>query len=187
MRRTLITQGVAQCRHGPPRPLTSLDLGDNRIGDQGAERLAAALERNITLTSLNLGFNGIGAQMAERLAGALDLNRGGIRVMTVNCSKASAPDSNVCRIMFTDIGGSEVATMDVMKETKIGTLTRQLVAQSKHRGHWRFVLPNGNLLKDLDMVSIEWLNASMGDQAPQAEDEEEESVHERPSKLSRTV
>ena len=89
--------------------------------------------------------------------------------------------------MFTDIGGSEVATMDVMKPTKIGTLTRQLVAQSNHRGHWRFVLPNGNLLKDLDMVSIEWLNASMGDQAPQAEYEEEESVRERPSKLSRTV
>ena len=89
--------------------------------------------------------------------------------------------------MFTDIGGSEVATMDVMKPTTLGTLTRQLVAQSNHRGHWRFVLPNGNLLKDLDMVSIEWLNASMGSQAPQAEYEEEESVRERPSKLSRTV
>ena len=64
--------------------VNSLNLGNNDIGAEGAERLAAALERNTTLTSLNLGFNGIGAQMAERLARALDLNRGGIRVVTVN-------------------------------------------------------------------------------------------------------
>eukprot|EP00404_Azadinium_spinosum_P044714 CAMPEP_0180804310 /NCGR_PEP_ID=MMETSP1038_2-20121128/61389_1 /TAXON_ID=632150 /ORGANISM="Azadinium spinosum, Strain 3D9" /LENGTH=48 /DNA_ID= /DNA_START= /DNA_END= /DNA_ORIENTATION= len=48
--------------------MTSLDLGDNYIGAQGAERLAGALKRNRTMTSLNLDRNDIGAQGAERLA-----------------------------------------------------------------------------------------------------------------------
>ena len=46
--------------------LTNLNLACNRIGAQGAERVAAALEHNTTLTFLNLTSNFIGAQGAER-------------------------------------------------------------------------------------------------------------------------
>jgi hypothetical protein len=74
--------------------LTTLDLGSNRIGAQGAEHLANALQQNIvwlftsldllcnlfihhspqTLTTLDLGSNRIGAQGAEHLVNALQQN-----------------------------------------------------------------------------------------------------------------
>ncbi len=81
--------------------LTTLDLGSNRIGAQGAEHLANALQQNIvwlftsldllcnlfihhspqTLTTLDLGSNRIGAQGAEHLANALQQNM--VRLFTL--------------------------------------------------------------------------------------------------------
>ena len=40
--------------------LTSIDLGDNDIGDQGGIAIAKALEENSTLISINLSHNEIG-------------------------------------------------------------------------------------------------------------------------------
>jgi hypothetical protein len=51
--------------------LTSLGLGDNWIGDEGARALAGALGGMAGLTSLGLGANRIGAEGAGALAGAL--------------------------------------------------------------------------------------------------------------------
>merc|ERR1712129_297036 len=52
----------------------------------GAEWLAAALEHNITLTSLGLNGNNIGDNCAEQIAAALDKNKLGCRVLTFRCS-----------------------------------------------------------------------------------------------------
>ena len=54
--------------------LTSLNLGDNRIGDDGAKALATALKNNTSLTSLNLLGNRIGDDGAKALATALETN-----------------------------------------------------------------------------------------------------------------
>jgi hypothetical protein len=54
--------------------LTTLDLRDNNIGDEGAHALAAALGDNATLTALHLSHNNIGAEVARALAAALGNN-----------------------------------------------------------------------------------------------------------------
>jgi Ran GTPase-activating protein (RanGAP) involved in mRNA processing and transport len=54
--------------------LTSLDLGNNSIGDVGAASLAEALGYNTALKELNLGDNSIGTAGAASLAEALKVN-----------------------------------------------------------------------------------------------------------------
>ena len=51
--------------------LTLLDLGWNKIGDEGAGRLAEVLGSMTALTMLGLGSNEIGDEGAGRLAGVL--------------------------------------------------------------------------------------------------------------------
>ena len=55
--------------------LTSLDLEDNDIGDDGANALAQALETNTSLTSLNLGFNNIGDEIKSSIDHLIEKNR----------------------------------------------------------------------------------------------------------------
>ena len=45
--------------------LTSLNLGGNKVGDDGARALAEAMKTNATLTSLDLGWNEVGADGAR--------------------------------------------------------------------------------------------------------------------------
>jgi Leucine-rich repeat (LRR) protein len=45
--------------------LTSLDLCNNNIGDEGAKALADALLKNTSLTSLDLGHNNIGSALTN--------------------------------------------------------------------------------------------------------------------------
>ena len=47
--------------------LTSLNLSDNEIGDEGVKVLAEVLKVNKTLTYLNLRFNHIGNEYTEVL------------------------------------------------------------------------------------------------------------------------
>ena len=54
--------------------VTSIDLSNNKIGDEGVATLAAALEKNSTLTSIILGCNNIGNVGAAHLAAALEKN-----------------------------------------------------------------------------------------------------------------
>jgi len=54
----------------PQSKLTSLDLGYNRIGDEGAKAIATALPQS-KLTSLDLGYNRIGGEGAKAIATAL--------------------------------------------------------------------------------------------------------------------
>ncbi|KAL1495116.1 hypothetical protein AB1Y20_016983 [Prymnesium parvum] len=54
--------------------LTSLNLGENEIGAEGAAHIAEALKTNATLTSLNLRGNDIGAEGAAHIAEALKTN-----------------------------------------------------------------------------------------------------------------
>ena len=51
--------------------LAHLELGYNRIGDEGAGRLAAVLGQCASLAHLNIRNNGIGAEGAGRLAAVL--------------------------------------------------------------------------------------------------------------------
>lgn len=55
--------------------LTSLNLGDNCLGDEGAAHLATALASNRTLTELNLAGNGLSDAGADLLAAMLETNR----------------------------------------------------------------------------------------------------------------
>ena len=50
--------------------LTDLQLWNNNIGNEGAERIGAALEKNAVLTSLNLGENNLreGAAASRSIA-----------------------------------------------------------------------------------------------------------------------
>merc|ERR1712137_1175232 len=54
--------------------LTSLDLWNNSIGDDGAAAIAKALEVNRVLTDLNLEYNQIGSSAASAIAEALKVN-----------------------------------------------------------------------------------------------------------------
>ena len=51
--------------------LTTLDLGLNAIGDEGAKTIAKALKVNKGLTTLDLGHNAIGDEGAKTIAEAL--------------------------------------------------------------------------------------------------------------------
>ena len=51
--------------------MTTLDLGRNAIGDEGAKTIAEALKVNTFLTTLNLGHNAIGDEGAKTIAEAL--------------------------------------------------------------------------------------------------------------------
>jgi Ran GTPase-activating protein (RanGAP) involved in mRNA processing and transport len=53
---------------------TSINLGGNEIGDEGAEHLSNALSTNTTLTSIILYKNNIGVKGAEYLSNALSTN-----------------------------------------------------------------------------------------------------------------
>ena len=54
--------------------LTTLYLGDNRVGDSGAKSLAQALKVNTALTTLELWHNNIGAEGARALGEVLKNN-----------------------------------------------------------------------------------------------------------------
>ena len=54
--------------------LTTLDLGYNRLGEDGGNAVAHALERNTTLTNLNLEDNDLGDVFAMAVARALEKN-----------------------------------------------------------------------------------------------------------------
>ena len=54
--------------------VTSLDLRDNSIGEEGASSLSEALRVNTSLTSLNLSDNSIGVEGASSLSEALRVN-----------------------------------------------------------------------------------------------------------------
>ena len=65
---------AAQLKLHPLPALTSLDLGDNDLGDAGAASLAAQLHRLPALTSLDLGSNDLGDAGATHLIQALRTN-----------------------------------------------------------------------------------------------------------------
>jgi len=53
---------------------TSLNLGNNEVGEGGAQAIAEALRVNNTLTSLNLRYNSLGEGGAQAIAAALREN-----------------------------------------------------------------------------------------------------------------
>ncbi|KAL7549003.1 hypothetical protein ACHAWF_012277, partial [Thalassiosira exigua] len=59
---------------GQNQSLRVLDLGRNKIGDEGAKRLATALKDNKTLVEVSLSFNKIGDEGAKSLADALGIS-----------------------------------------------------------------------------------------------------------------
>ena len=54
--------------------VTSIELGGNQIGDEGVMRLAVALEEDATLTSIDLEHNEIGTKGAVHRAPVLEKN-----------------------------------------------------------------------------------------------------------------
>ncbi|KAL0243362.1 hypothetical protein GEMRC1_005923 [Eukaryota sp. GEM-RC1] len=63
--------------------VTSVNLGYNSIGAEGARALAEALKVNVSVTSVNLSYNSIGAEGVRALAEALKVN---VSVTSVNLS-----------------------------------------------------------------------------------------------------
>ncbi|KAH3722535.1 hypothetical protein Pelo_18759 [Pelomyxa schiedti] len=57
------------------KSLVSLDLGNNSIGDEGASKIAESLVSNKSLVSLDLGYNSIGAEGASKITDSLNKNR----------------------------------------------------------------------------------------------------------------
>jgi len=55
--------------------LTTLDLGSNEIGDDGAISLSDSLKSNSTLTELYLGGNNIGDTVEHEIAQELETNK----------------------------------------------------------------------------------------------------------------
>ena len=51
-----------------------MDLGDNKIGAEGARAMAQGLATNTTLTSMDLSTSGVGAEGARALAQVLATN-----------------------------------------------------------------------------------------------------------------
>ena len=162
--------------------MTSLDLGNDGIGDQGAERLAAALETNSTLTSLHLGKNRIGARGAKRFAAALETNvsvtslnlqnfRGdptggyfdlvqalvkknkyGVRVATVHCSQNAGRDG--VWASCTDLGGNNIASFELATSAPLTDLISSLSSQTTHKGRWRLALPDGSFLAEGAHIAV---------------------------------
>jgi len=69
-------RAIAEMLKSPFCSLTTLHLGDNRVGDSGAKWLAEALKVNSVLTTLELRHNNVGAEGARALGEALKNNTG---------------------------------------------------------------------------------------------------------------
>lgn len=65
---------LSECLQMKHSPIISLHLGGNRIGPEGAHKLAASIEKNVTLTKLYLEGNSIGPEGALHFAEALKTN-----------------------------------------------------------------------------------------------------------------
>eukprot|EP00747_Dinoflagellata_sp_TGD_P171099 gnl/TRDRNA2_/TRDRNA2_204313_c0_seq1.p1 gnl/TRDRNA2_/TRDRNA2_204313_c0~~gnl/TRDRNA2_/TRDRNA2_204313_c0_seq1.p1 ORF type:complete len:136 (+),score=11.56 gnl/TRDRNA2_/TRDRNA2_204313_c0_seq1:73-480(+) len=135
--------------------MTTLNLSGNRIGHQGAEQLAAAMEHNSTVTSMDLAHNRIGEQGVEAVVAALDRNRCGCLVLTVS-RESQAPEKDV--IICTDMSGSQVACLEMELRQTVAILRSTIAAQVEIRGHLCLVCRDGTLLNDADAPLENWLH-----------------------------
>ena len=69
--------------------LTSINLSDNSIGNEGARAIAQSLEKNCTLTSINLSDNSIGNEGAKAIAQALKTNTT-LTSMDLSCTQINS-------------------------------------------------------------------------------------------------
>ncbi|KAG0059741.1 hypothetical protein BGZ89_000158 [Linnemannia elongata] len=88
--------------------LTTLDLSENEIGDNGAVALAEALKTNSTLTALYLGSNSIGDNGAVALSEALKTNS---TLTTLNLFNNSIGD-NGAEVLFEALETNLTVTID---------------------------------------------------------------------------
>ena len=123
--------------------LTALDINENEIRIEGAKSLAAALERNMTITTLVVD------EQIERLAALIQQNKVGARILTVRCFPQAAGH---CKILCTDMGGSEVVSIDVELQTKLAQLKSAISAQTGFLGRWHLVTPRAEALDDPQMT-----------------------------------
>ena len=95
--------------------LTTLDLNDNEIGDDGAQALAIALENNTSITEFNLEYNQIGDEGAQALATALQknnsltvLNLGYNEIVDEGAQALATVLRNNISIMELNLGSNEI-------------------------------------------------------------------------------
>ena len=69
--------------------LTTLNLGMNQIGAEGAKAIGSALEKNTTLTTLNLWENNIGFEGAKAIGSALEKNTT-LTTLDLRCNRIGA-------------------------------------------------------------------------------------------------
>ena len=151
--------------------MTSLELGYNRIGAQGAERLAAALETNVTVMSFNLQGNQIGSSSLVAMQALVEKNGYGVRVATVHCSRNVGSDD--VSISFTDLGGNKIASFELAPSAALTDLISSLSSQTTHRGHWRFALADAIFLGAIHSMTAQDLYASVYPQAASVAAKEE--------------
>lgn len=111
--------------------LTTLHLGDAKIGSLGITFIARALERNTNLTDLYLDDNDLGDDELEILSASLKENKTLIRLDIANCrkitdrglklfSQRALHENSALRIL--DFNGSSITKVGV--KTMIETLTK---------------------------------------------------------------
>merc|ERR1712154_512252 len=108
--------------------LTSIELGYNRIGDKGAERIVAAVATNTTLKSIELACNEISGQFVERIAVSMAKNRAGFRVFSVSGQQqASGQYILVC----SSLGGEEII-LELAPTEGLAALSAVVASKSGH-------------------------------------------------------
>lgn len=86
--------------------MTELDLADNGLTDLGVEQIAAGLERNDSVRSLNLGFNRIGDEGAAKLSMALRSDAG--RVLSWLVLSGNGVSDSGARALAEALGNSDI-------------------------------------------------------------------------------
>ena len=123
--------------------VTYINLAGNLIGDAGAERILDALETNITVTDIDLGCNGIEQGTLEAIDDCLAKNAAGLRVVTVWEEEVVGE----CRVIkCTTPGGEEIATVELPHESSVLFLEGLIERRLNFRGHLRLIRPDGTLL-----------------------------------------
>ena len=106
--------------------LTSLNLGFNNIGDQGAQAIAEILANNTTLTSLNLRSNNIDDQGAQAIAKALANNT---TLTSLNLGWNNIDDQGVQAIAEALANNTTLTSLDFY-DNNIGDQGAQAIAES---------------------------------------------------------
>ena len=115
-----VASEIGRALHKSNRSVTSLDLSNNVIGDDGVEAVAAAVSVNPSLTSLHLSHNGIGGRGGTALLKAL-------RAAPQPVAVASKVKAATCGLKEINIEGNQISvelTSAIQQQLLLNNLPR---------------------------------------------------------------